>query len=454
MSTRTPIASQKVISGTTSVTFSNIPQTFSDLVLVCNVKGTNATDSLNMTVNNDTGNNYSIIRMQGISSAESPAYGSQSSFAIGDFMPNSGNFFAPTIVHINRYSNPTIWKTILSRNGIATNWVTNIAGLWRNTSAINTITIRMGASTNIQTDSTFDLYGIVSGGGYANGGDIVKTDGTYWYHVFLSSGAFTPTQNLTNVDYLVVAGGGGSGNDNSGGGGAGGLRSTVTATGGGGSLESKLSLTANTVYPVLIGAGGYGATTSGAKGSNGFNSSFGSIQSIGGGGGGGDQGGARLGLTGGSGGGGTGNNASPSNWAGGSETANQGYAGGTGYGSSGGGWLNHRGGGGGGAGAAGVNGNVSSTGGNGGVGVQITALATPTGTGASGYYAGGGAGGTQSTTPSTGGTGGGGNGGSGNPGSGGTSATANTGGGGGGGGGSGGNGANGGSGIVIVRYAV
>jgi hypothetical protein len=37
----------------------------------------------------------------------------------------------------------------------------------------------------------------------ATGGDSVTTDGTYWYHTFLSSGTFTPTEALT-ADYLSL----------------------------------------------------------------------------------------------------------------------------------------------------------------------------------------------------------------------------------------------------------
>jgi len=73
--------------------------------------------------------------------------------------------------------------------------------------------------------------------------------------------AITGRLGLT-VDYLVVAGGaGGAYNRGAGGGGAGGLRSTVTATGGGGSLETPLSLSLNTSYTVVVGAGGAALTT-------------------------------------------------------------------------------------------------------------------------------------------------------------------------------------------------
>jgi len=275
-------------------------------------------------------------------------------------------------------------------------------------------------------------------------GGYITTDGSYYYHTFDSSGTFTPTQSLT-ADYLVVAGGGASAVPNgrySGGGGAGGLRSTVTATGGGGALESTLSLTSQ-AYTVTVGAGGAANSRSPGRGSNGVNSSIiggaVSITSIGGGAGGAGDDTNPSGLSGGSGGGGT-----SINGAGGSRTTNQGYAGGSST------TLTASGGGG--AGAAGGN-ETSSAGGAGGNGVQITALATATGTGSdNGYYAGGGAGG--GGTRGNGGLGGGGYGVSATTNSPAIEGLPNTGGGG------GGNvlpfayGNNGGSGIVIIRYPV
>jgi hypothetical protein len=450
--TYTKIASQTLGSGTVDVTFSNIPQNYTDLLLVCSVQGTSTTDRVWIRFNSDSGNNYSWNRLTGNgSSAGAASYQSQPAIETGDFIPNSGSSFLISTTNIQNYSNSTTYKPTLTRYSIASNFVAAVTGLWRNTNAITSITSRMSANNNTLAGSTFTLYGVAAAlKPKATGGTVTFDPATSkWVHTFTSSGVFTPTQGLT-VDYLVVAGGGGAGNDNSGGGGAGGLRSTVTATGGGGTPETALSMALNTSYTVIVGAGGAGSTSAGAKGVSGSTSTFATITSAGGGGGGSDGNGSstpRTGDSGGSGGGGASNNSGAQNWAGGSGTENQGYAGGRGYGVDGGGWLNHRGGGGGGAGAAGVAGNVSSTGGNGGNGVAVAIL------GSSVTYAGGGAGGTQSATASSGGTGGGGNGGFGNPGSAGSNGTTNLGAGGGGGGGSAANGGNGGSGIVIVRYS-
>lgn len=440
MSTNVPIASITLSAATRSVTFSGIPQTYTDLVMV--MTGTNATGgagSVRFQFNGDNTSVYSSTRLLGNgTSASSTGNLNESSANVGYY---SDSIIGNNIVSIMNYSNSTTYKTCLHRSNATDSRAQTGVALWRNTSAITSITVLNGTGNyDFTAGCTFNLYGIASGGPKAFGGDTVTTDGTYYYHTFRSSGTFTPTQALS-VDYLVVAGGGGGGDKLAGGGGgAGGLRSTVTATGGGGSIESALSLTASTNYTVTVGAGGAGGAST--KGVNGSDSVFGTITSLGGGGGGGWD--VLTGSSGGSGGGAEGQNAN-----GGSGTSGQGYAGG--YGAAG---VSESGGGGGGAGAAGANGVANANAGNGGNGVAVSI------SGSSVTYAGGGGGAAASSSYSggTGGTGGGGNGGAGVsentlP----TNGTANLGGGGGGGAGystSTQPGGAGGSGIVIVRYPV
>jgi hypothetical protein len=130
----------------------------------------------------------------------------------------------------------------------------------------------------------------------ATGGTITFSNG-YWVHTFTSSGIFSTNQNITNLEYVVVAGGGSPGYNRGGGGGAGGYRSSVVGeqSGRSSSAESRLNLAANTNHTVTVGAGG-------APGSSGSNSAFGSIVSIGGGkGGSADEPGQNGGSGGGSG---------------------------------------------------------------------------------------------------------------------------------------------------------
>jgi hypothetical protein len=388
MSTYTPIATQVLSSTAASVTFASIPQGYTDLILVMNGGHNSGLGyGINAQFNNDTGSNYSSTAIRGNGSvADSFRYTSQTAVTLG--IAGLNNLNNATIIQLQNYSNTGTNKTMLSRNGGGTYATWAVAGLWRNTSAINSITLFPEVASWL-AGTTFNLYGIASSGivtGKATGGDFVYSDGTYWYHQFTSSGVFTPLQALT-VDYLVVAGGGGGGGGGaSGGGGAGGLRCTVGATGGGGSLESPLSLTAQN-YTVTVGAGA-------PQQQNGTNSVFATITSLGGGNG--APGGCNAGnaaFIGGSGGGG----GSSSKSTGAAGTANQGYGGGNGNGCAG----PYPSGGGGGAGAAGAS--SSSNGGVGGIGIATSI------TGSSNYYAGGGGGGTgQGSTPGSGGLGGGG----------------------------------------------
>jgi hypothetical protein len=434
--------------GASSVTFSGIPQTgYTDLVL----KASCRSDQSNVARSWKVQPNGVDITARNLDAENDPfvVFSGTSINMNTNGTGSTSNTFNNYDVYIPNYASTTTYKS-LSVDGAVENNGTNanlklVAGLYSSNTAISSITCIINAGSFVQ-NSTFYLYGVAKLGTtpaispYATGGDTIMTDGTYWYHAFLSSGTFTPAKAIT-CDYLVVAGGGGGGKGlNAGGAGAGGLRSTVTATGGGGSLETPLSL-GTSAYTVTVGAGGAGGVNNGDVGFKGSNSVFSTITSTGGGfGGAPDYGtGYKDGGPGGSGGGGglyntLGGAASPSG---------QGYAGGASVQDAGG----VQAGGGGGAGAIGTTGR--GTGpvlGTGGAGVQITAFATPTSTGVSGYYAGGGGGGANAGV-AAGGAGGGA--------TAGTSATANTGGGGGGAGNANGNVAGvGGSGIVIVRYAV
>ena len=439
--------------GASSVTFSGIPQTgYTDLVVKFSARNDTANVNVSVRLNfNGVTTNLSSRNLYGTGSTASSYTDTTGDVGVIDGDSATASTFGNGEVYIPNYAgsnNKSHSTDSVVENNATSAWAVLSAGLWSSTSAITSLTLTPN-SGNWKQYSTFYLYGVAKLGTtpaivpYATGGDTIMTDGTYWYHTFISSGTFTPQKGLS-CDYLVVAGGGGGGTgilgtDVGAGGGAGGLRSTVTATGGGGSLESALALAASTGYTVTIGAGG-AANTSGS------NSVFSTITSTGGGRGAGNNS-TNDGASGGSGGGGRGSGGG-TGINGGAGTTNQGYAGGSGSASG----QSYGGGGGGGANAIGASGS-SSAGGNGGNGVATSI------TGSSVTYAGGGGGatGAYSTagTPGTGGTGGGGAGGQGAVN--GTAGTANTGGGGGGGGSSGGGtgtGGAGGSGIVIVRYAV
>ena len=158
-STYEPIATTTLGSAASSVTFSSIPATYTDLVLVTNTQR-QATGfgpvGFVAQFNGDTGSNYSDTYLIGDgSTATSSRATSQTSIFVG-LAPDSqwGN----SIIQIMNYSNSTTYKTSLTRINTTTNYTAAAVGLWRNTAAINSI--NLSGSANILAGSTFTLYGI------------------------------------------------------------------------------------------------------------------------------------------------------------------------------------------------------------------------------------------------------------------------------------------------------
>ena len=158
-----PIATNTLGSATNTVTFSSISQAYTDLILVCTGKNSNSFDGIDIRVGNgslDTGSNYSQLMANGNgSSAQSSADSNATS------MTNMGITSSSTeqvsIYQFMNYSNTTTYKTVLGRSNVTDFRVAAIAGLWRSTSAINTISLRSdNASYNFTVGSTFTLYGI------------------------------------------------------------------------------------------------------------------------------------------------------------------------------------------------------------------------------------------------------------------------------------------------------
>jgi hypothetical protein len=435
--------------GASSIDFTGIPGTYTDLVI--KVSGRDTTDNLPVTV---SFNSSAIDSGRTIKGNGSGAFsGSETIFWI---TPSSAtaNTFGNAELYITNYAGSTAKSMSIdavTENNGSTAYSFLSADLENGTSAITSVTLT--ATTLFAQYSTATLYGVLkyaeTGTGSKAIGGTVTTSGGYTYHTYFSSGMFTPSASITGAEILVVAGGGGGGANKGGGGGAGGV-----------SYLSGASLTSGTAYNVIVGAGGRGTNDGNAWSTGiGTNSVFNNIISNGGGGGGNDNnpGSYRGGVAGGSGGG-----ASRDGSAGGTTQGSTGGA--TGYGYAGSTGINsdpYGGGGGGGAGQAGqaAVGGTNGFGGFGGNGLSTwSTWLSATGTGVGGFIAGGGGGGLYSSggnqNGGVGGNGGGGNGGNNVSGTQTVTATngfANTGGGGGGAGNSG-NGGSGGSGLVIVRY--
>jgi len=153
-----PIATSTLGSAQASVTFSGIPQTYTDLVVVVSSPSASASAYSALTVNGDNGSNYSFTRLYGTGSAAGSNRGSNMTYWQTQYLYSSGTYLN-AICHFMNYSNTTTNKTMIERYNDAAYEVDAQVNLWRSTAAITSITFSR-VSGNYATGSTFTIYGI------------------------------------------------------------------------------------------------------------------------------------------------------------------------------------------------------------------------------------------------------------------------------------------------------
>jgi hypothetical protein len=155
--TYTPIATHTLGGTTSGYTFSSIPSTYTDLILVATGTRTTGGDAIKIQLNGDgTASNYSNTEITGNgSSATSGRNGT-----LYGYFENVG-FFNQTpstlILQFNSYSNTNAYKVMIGRNGTADFWTNAYVGLYKSNSAISSIYVNMN---NMAAGTTMTLYGI------------------------------------------------------------------------------------------------------------------------------------------------------------------------------------------------------------------------------------------------------------------------------------------------------
>jgi hypothetical protein len=154
-STYTPIATSSATGST--ITFSSISGTYTDLILQGTAVSGSSNCALTLQFNGDTGNNYSVTILLGDGSSAQSAFNNNSPSMQGGRASTAGSAFS---FSIQNYSNSTTYKTALSRGSYAGSATLAYVGLWRNTSAITSITVGMTGGNSFASGSQLTLYGI------------------------------------------------------------------------------------------------------------------------------------------------------------------------------------------------------------------------------------------------------------------------------------------------------
>lgn len=155
-----PIETKTIGTAVASVTFSSIPQTYTDLVMVFSGSSVSGgEDSISIQFNGDTTTNYSYTLLSGDGSSAYSNRGSSTTFIAGALITHLT--ITNSIWNVFNYTNTTTFKTVLARGNAPSTLVRQGVGLWRKTpEAITSWLLKPNSGQNFAVGCTFTLYGI------------------------------------------------------------------------------------------------------------------------------------------------------------------------------------------------------------------------------------------------------------------------------------------------------
>ena len=157
-----PIATTTLSSAASTITFSSIPATYTDLKWVLVAKGTGSGNLL-LRFNSDTAANYSSTWLEGSGTAASSGRGTSNTSIIVTFggtgVNTNWHYYEGDVFSYAGSTNKTcLLGNYEDQNGSGS--ILKQVGLWRNTAAITTLTLSMQAN-NFDIGTTATLYGIL-----------------------------------------------------------------------------------------------------------------------------------------------------------------------------------------------------------------------------------------------------------------------------------------------------
>ena len=144
-----PISTQTLSSAASTVTFSSIPSTYTDLVITVNAAVASSVGDLLMTFNGDTANSYSYSTVSGNGSTTASAR----SINRGNIPCDYNGWLTTTLsnhncrIFVMSYANTNVNKTVLTRSSNSGTGTDANVGLWRSTAAINSIAFANNSSS-------------------------------------------------------------------------------------------------------------------------------------------------------------------------------------------------------------------------------------------------------------------------------------------------------------------
>lgn len=160
-----PIATTTLSSTANTITFSNIPNTYTDLRIVANVKHTSGRYFVRLQFNGNTNSDYSWTHLYSFASGTtgSTQSSSQSYIAFGQAgspTENPGFYTADILSYAGNTNKAVLLRESANVNSTSNGGLTVGVGLWRSTNAITSVNIHTTINS-FAIGSSATLYGIL-----------------------------------------------------------------------------------------------------------------------------------------------------------------------------------------------------------------------------------------------------------------------------------------------------
>lgn len=147
-------------SGVSSFTFSSIPGTYTDLVIHASaINGSNSNYNVFIRPNGDTSSSYDRMVFYGPSVGGVKVGTNNAGLYIGDASASGSGTYDSATMYINNYTNTSIQKTSVSKNGQSGYAVAITSSVWINQSAITSLDFYVSGGT-FGSGTRFSLFGI------------------------------------------------------------------------------------------------------------------------------------------------------------------------------------------------------------------------------------------------------------------------------------------------------
>lgn len=165
MPTFTQIGTAQVVGagGAPTISFSSIPSTYTDLVLITSLRKSASSANVVLMQFNSSSSNFTQRYIDGNGSTTTSASNTSGWAGLIIGTDYTANTFANNSVYITNYAGSTSKSYSVDQvteNNATTSYVGLVAGLWSNSAAINSITLTPADSSNFVQYSTAYLYGV------------------------------------------------------------------------------------------------------------------------------------------------------------------------------------------------------------------------------------------------------------------------------------------------------